>query len=141
MKKPSAGGPRRLIAGLRITRHDEDLLEAVRPLFPEATSEGEVAYRLWRRGLELTLAEFVSLGAPPPPGESERLLANLVARRLLLCLPLLRRTGTLSLLGLETPYPATVTSVSAPPNEPSATAAIDTSAADAITALGGSDFL
>ncbi len=117
------------------------MLEVVRAYLPEATSEGEVAYRLWRRGLELTLAEFVSLGAPPPPGESERLLANLVARRLLLCLPLLRRTGTLSLLGLETPYPTAVTVAGGPPSEPSLTAAIDTRATNAFTALGGSDFL
>ncbi|MEI7643283.1 MAG: hypothetical protein WCJ55_03140 [Chloroflexales bacterium] len=33
-------------AGLRIPRQDEALLATLRPLFPEADSEGELAYRL-----------------------------------------------------------------------------------------------
>lgn len=138
--RPSGG--RRLIAGLRITAHDEALLAVIRPLFPEAASEGELAYRLWRRGLEVSLAEAASLGATLPPGMTEELLAGLVAQRLLLCLPLLRRTGTLALLGHD----------AAPPTRPSVSEShqagtgapadrIDTGASDAIAALGGNDFL
>lgn len=43
------GRQRRLIARLRITRRHEELLGAVRPLFPDADSTGELDYRLWRR--------------------------------------------------------------------------------------------
>lgn len=55
-------GGRRLIAGLRVTAHDETLLAVVRPYLTDAESEGEAAYRLWRRGLEVSLAEVVGLG-------------------------------------------------------------------------------
>jgi hypothetical protein len=129
---------RRLIAGLRVTAHEEALLAAVRPYLPEADSEGELAYRLWRRGLELTLAEVASLGLPLPAGLTEELLISLVAQRLMLCLPLLRRTGTLSLLGMEAvatgPPPA-------PPPIVTAAETIDEGAAEAIANLGGNDFL
>ena len=129
-------GQRRLIAGLRIPRQDEALLDLVRPLFPEVDSEGELAYRLWRRGLELTLAELVGLGVTLPPALNEDLLATLVAQRLLLCLPLLRRTGRLALLDIESaPVLAMPT---APPDGP---ADIDTAAAATIAGLGGGDFL
>lgn len=132
-------GARRLIAGLRITREEEALLAVVRPFLPGADSAGEVAYRLWRRGLEVTLAEAVSLGATLPAGGSEQLVAGLVAQRLLLCMPLLRRTGMLALLGVEASSgeqmsrPAATTAAS--------DEAIDSGAATAITSLGGSDFL
>jgi hypothetical protein len=132
-------GARRLIAGLRITPEEEALLAVVRPFLPGADSAGEVAYRLWRRGLEMTLAEAVSVGAALPPGGSEQLVAGLVAQRLLLCMPLLRRTGMLALLGVEA-------SSGEQPSRPAATTAasdeaIDSGAATAITSLGGSDFL
>lgn len=131
-------GPRRLIAGLRITRQDMALLEAVRPLFPEAASAGELAYQLWRRGLELALAELASLGGALPPALDEEILATLVSRRLLLALPLLRRTGRLALLGLDLPAPIALPNALLPalPID-----AIDDTASAAITDLGGSDFL
>jgi len=129
-------GQRRLIAGLRVTRQDEALLDLVRPLFPEADSEGDLAYRLWRRGLELTLAELASVGVALPPPLREETLATLVAQRLLLCLPLLRRTGTLALLGSESaPALAMPTSPSDGPAD------IDTAAAVTIAGMGGGDFL
>jgi hypothetical protein len=49
-------GRRRLIAGLRVSDQDAQLLTLVAPFFPEADSAGDLAYRLWRRGLELALA-------------------------------------------------------------------------------------
>jgi hypothetical protein len=136
------GEARRLIAGLRITRQDEALLDVVRPLFPEADSEGELAYRLWRRGLELTLAEGAGLGATLPAHSSEELIASLVVQRLLLCMPLLRRTQKLALLGLEETS-SLVRSVGAPavPLTVTDTETIDASASDAIADLGGSNFL
>ena len=133
---------RTLIAGLRVTAEDELLLAVVRPFVADASSEGELAYRLWRRGLELALAEVVSLGAALPAGMSEELVARLVAQRLLLSLPLLRRTGTLALLGIDTAPPRPV--VPSTGSETVAAAAadvIDATASDAITGLGGSDFL
>lgn len=135
------GKARRLIAGLRITSQDEAFLAVVRPFFPEAASESELAYRLWRRGLELALAEVASIGAALPPGTTEEALASLVAQRLLLTLPLLRRTGRLAMLELEA-SPLTVRKPApvARPN-PQAAEAIDVSASDAISGLGGSDFL
>jgi len=131
-------GARRLIAGLRISPQDEALLDAVRPFLPDATSEGELAYRLWRRGLELSLAELASLGAALPPGTTEALLANIVAQQLLLCLPLLRRTGTLALLGVND---SLTTTWSTEPSAPSAPELIDSDAAAAIAGMGGNDFL
>jgi hypothetical protein len=137
-----AGKTRRLIAGLRISQQDEALLDVVRSFFPEAETEGELAYRLWRRGLDVTLAEAVGIGAPLPPGTSEDSIARLAFQRLLLCLPLFRQTNLLALLGLEL-----ASSVSPPaselrsarvdaPEEP-----VDEHAAAAIVSLGGSEFL
>jgi hypothetical protein len=138
---PRSNGARRLIAGLRVNQQDEALLAVVRPYLSDASSEGDVAYRLWRRGLEVTLAEVASMGVALPPGSSEELIASLVAQRLLLCLPLLRRTGRLALLGFEG---AVSTALSSPMGgEPLATttAEVDESAADAVAGLGGNDFL
>lgn len=132
-------GRRRLIAGLRVSEQDAQLLTLVAPFFPEADSAGDLAYRLWRRGLELALAEAVGLGTTMPPGMNEGQLANLVAQRLALCLPLLRRTGKLALLGVEAPSGerALIPPAAATPSHE----AIDSGAAEAITSLGGSDFL
>lgn len=136
------GGPRRLIAGLRVTRQDEALLNLVRPLFPEADTEAELAYRLWRRGLEGSLAEAASFGVALPPGGSEELIAGLVAQRLLLAVPLLRRTGKLSILGLEVQLSAApAISVDVLRAKVTGPEAIDDGASDAIAGLGGSEFL
>jgi hypothetical protein len=136
------GGARRLIAGLRITHQDEAILAVVRPFFPEADSEGELAYRLWRRGLEVTLAEAVSLGVVPPPGITEAELASLVAQRLLLSVPLLRRTGKLALLGLEaSSSPRETSPMGALKVAGAANDEIDEAAATAVVDLGGSAFL
>ncbi len=136
------GGARRLIAGLRVTQQDEALLAIVRPYLADAGSEGEVTYRLWRRGLELTLAEVAGLGTELPPGTTEHLIAGLVAQRLLLCMPLLRRTGKLVLLGVETASPIVSSVVMTETPAPlSGTEVIDESAANAIAGLGGTDFL
>jgi len=136
------GKTRRLIAGLRISQQDEALLDTVRPFFPEADTEGELAYRLWRRGLDVTLAEAVGVGASLPPGISEEGIARLAIQRLLLCLPLFRRTNLLALLGLEIApsisppdIEAKLASISGP-EEP-----VDEHAAAAIMSLGGSEFL
>jgi hypothetical protein len=132
---------RRLIAGLRVSPKDEALLAVARPFFPDATSEGELAYRLWRRGLEVTLAELIGLGAALPPDASEELIASLVAQRLLLCVPLLRRTGKLALLGLA--VAAAHDNVPTPDVAVASLAGdlIDESAAITVAGLGGSDFL
>lgn len=134
-------GARRLIAGLRVTPQDEALLAVVRPYLADVGSEGELAYRLWRRGLDVTLAEVVGLGATLTSAMTEELLAGLVAQRLMLSLPLLRRTGTLALLGLEAP-PLVAPPTIAPLLAPAIGAeAIDAGATKVIRGLGGSDFL
>lgn len=133
---------RRLIAGLRVTRQDEALLAVVRPFLADTSSEGDLAYRLWRRGLEVTLAEVASLGTSLPPGVSEHLIASLVAQRLLLCLPLLRRTGRLALLELAALSPGLpAPSVEADQDHTTDRGEIDASAAGAMSGLGAHDFL
>jgi len=141
-RKGKRSGARRLIAGLRVTKQDEILLDVVRPLLPEVDSEGELAYRLWRRGLELTLAEAVSLGVASPPGITEAELASLVAQRLLLSVSLLRRTGKLALLGMEVSSSPREASQMAPPSVAgTANGEIDEAAATAVVDLGGGAFL
>lgn len=130
-------GRRRLIAALRVPPDDERLLAMVQPYLPEADSAGELAYRLWRRGLELTLAELAGLGAVLPAGLSEEQLATLSAQRVVSLLPLLRRTGKLALLGLEQAAQQQLPAIAAP----TADTAIDASAAAAVSKLGGGDFL
>lgn len=130
-------GRRRLIAALRVPPDDERLLALVQPYLPEADSAGELAYRLWRRGLELTLAELAGLGVMLPLGLSEEQLATLSAQRVVALLPLLRRTGKLALLGLEQPAQEQVPVIAALTTE----AAIDASATAAISSLGAADFL
>ena len=135
-------GARRLLAGLRVTPHDEALLAVVRPFLAETGSESELAYRLWRRGLELTLAEAVSVGAVLPPGTNEELIAGLVAQRLLLCVPLLRRIGMLTVLGVDgSAHDPVKTRASAAPVAVRYEQAIDQAASNAVVGLGGNDFL
>jgi hypothetical protein len=132
----SQAGPRRLIAGLRVTQADLALIAVVRPYLTDADSEGELAYRLWRRGLEVTLAELAGLGVALPNAFPEDQLATHVAQRLLLVLPLLRRTGKLALLGLEAPTSRPAPLIAEPEGDQ-----IDEGAAKIIVGLGGDAFL
>lgn len=135
-------GARRLVAGLRISQQDERLLEVVRPLLPEAISEGELAYRLWRRGLELTLAEAAGLGASLPPGISEELIARLVAQRLMLCVPILRHTGMLTRLGIEAIQRTAASPTTDFPEASTLEADVmDMTATATIVGFGGDEFL
>lgn len=136
-----AGGARRLIAGLRVSREDEELLALVAPFLPEAASAGELAYRLWRRGLELSLAELVGVGVRLPLWVSEEYLATLVAQRVILCLPLLRRTGKLALLGLEVPDASTALELRPPATKSTSVPEIDPAASATIEGMGGAEFL
>jgi hypothetical protein len=129
-------GPRRLIAGLRVTQADLALIAVIRPYLADADSEGELAYRLWRRGLEVTLAELAGLGVTLPNTLPENHLATRVAQRLLLVMPLLRRTGKLALLGLDAPTSRPAPLISEPEGDQ-----IDESAAGIIVGLGGDAFL
>ena len=129
-------GPRRLIAGLRVTQADLALIDVVRSYLADADSEGELAYRLWRRGLEVTLAELAGLGVAVPSAFPEDQLATRVAQRLLLVMPLLRRTGKLALLGLDAPTSRPTPVIAEPEGDQ-----IDESAAEIIAGLGGDAFL
>lgn len=135
---PAPSGRRRLIAGLRVSTEDERLLALVAPLFPEADSAGDLAYRLWRRGLELTLAELASLSEASIAGLPEAQIATLAAQRVLLCLPLLQRTGMLAAL------PFVAYGAASPLGQPRASTpveAIGEEAAAAVVSLGASEFL
>lgn len=128
-------GQRRLFA-LRVPAAEEQLQELLRPYIAEET-DADLAYRIWQRGLKVALAEYAGLGMPLPSEESEELVAARVAQLFLLCLPLLRRTGKLGLLGLETAGLVEQQAWPAAPDEPE----IDRSSPDAISGLGGSEFL
>jgi hypothetical protein len=72
-----------------------------------------------------------------PAGLTEEQLATLSAQRVVSLLPLLRRTGKLTLLGLEQAAQERQPAIAAP----NADTAIDSSATAAVSNLGGSDFL
>lgn len=135
VSKRTSKGQRRLFA-LRVPPAEEQLQELLRPYLAEETA-ADLAYRVWQRGLRVALAEFAGLGMKLPPEESEELVAARVAQLFLLCLPLLRRTGKLGLLGLETTGLIEQTASQVALDEPE----IDLSSSDAISGLGGSEFL
>lgn len=128
-------GRRRLFA-LRVPVAEERVQALLRPYIAEET-DADLAYRIWQRGLRVALAEYAGLGMTLPPEEREELVAARVAQLFLLCLPLLRRTGTLALLGLEPAGVAAQRDGPAAPAEPE----IDTDSTAAISGLGGSEFL
>lgn len=128
-------GQRKLFA-LRIPAAEERLQELLRPYIAEET-DADLAYRIWQRGLKVALAEYAGLGMELPREESEELVAARVAQLFLLCLPLLRRTGKLELLGLEAAGPVERPAWQVAAEDPE----IDASSPDAITGLGGSEFL
>lgn len=90
---------------LRVTERDEALLALLRPYMAGVTNESEQAYTLVREGLLMRLAALAALGAHPPDAPDEEILATHAAQQLLLILPLLRRTGKLSLLGIDVSTP------------------------------------
>lgn len=151
MAKPSNRGarrdgdrwaPRNVQKALRITEHDEILLETARLSVPEASSESDLAYILWKRGLILTLSKALSAGATLPTVLPEEQLATLIAQELLNVMPLLQRTGRLHLLNLVLAAAGTHA-----PGIPSAE--VDVEAFDpasdedreGLTDLGGADFI
>ena len=71
---------------------------------------------------------------------SEEVIASLLVQRLLVCLPLLQRTGKLALLGFGL-SPSDLTQRSAEPDAIAPVVEIDHSASAAIAELGASDFL
>jgi hypothetical protein len=88
---------------LRVTERDEALLALLRPYMTGITNESEQAYTLVREGLLMRLATLTALGVRLGEAVDEEVLAAHAAQQLLLVLPLLRRTGTLELLGMEAP--------------------------------------
>lgn len=139
---PRAGerwAPRKVQKALRITERDELLLETVRAVVPEASSESDLAYILWKRGLILTLAKALGGGAPPPPAMGEDLLATLIAQELLNAMPLLQRTGRLDRLNLV--LAASGQLASPTPLPPVSADEVDSVSVEELTTLGGADFI
>ncbi|MEI8165826.1 MAG: hypothetical protein WCG26_05585 [Chloroflexales bacterium] len=134
--------PRNVQKALRITEEDEILLETARAYVPEASSESDLAYILWKRGLILTLAKALSAGASPPTVLAEEQLATLIAQELLSVMPLLHRTGRLHLLNL-----VLAAAGEHPPAAPPAQASVEefeTASAeelDELADMGGVDFI
>lgn len=133
------GGARHQVASLRITSVEIAHKELVRLLYPEADNETDLAYRIWRRGLQFDLARIASMGERLPEGIAEDQLAMLIVQDVLACLPLLQRTGRLSqILALLNAAPLRQDeSEGCEPGAPE----IDASAADSIADLGGGDFM
>lgn len=90
---------------LRVTERDEALLTLLRPYMIGVTNESEQAYTLVREGLLMRLAALAALGVRLGDLLDEEVLAAHAAQQLLLALPLLRRTGSLALLGMEMAVP------------------------------------
>ena len=134
----SRGGVRTLIAALRVTDVDLQLLDAVRPLLAEIDTAGELAYRVWRRGLESLLAEVAAVGGALPAGFTDAQIAILAAQRLVAVLPLLQRTDKLALLQLQGHR---IDSVPEPMPPMAWEEGIDTTATETILLLGGNEFL
>jgi hypothetical protein len=131
-------GPRRLIAGLRVSERDLVLLAVVRP-FCDGDSEAEIAHRIWRRGLEVTLAELVSAGVELPPGVlTEQQLAIVIHRHVQLCAPLLERAGLVVRSLMDEPQPMRDATLRVAVIEETA---VDPLAGEAIERLGGTEFL
>ena len=127
------GGVRTLIAALRVTNADLQLVAAVQPYIGAEHSASELAYRIWQRGLETVVAEVATVGGALPHGLDETLVATRAAQRLVAVLPLLQRTGKIQLLRL-------LIEVSAP-HSAVPTEEIDASATSTIAELGGNEFL
>ncbi|MBX0331442.1 hypothetical protein K2Z83_27700 [Oscillochloris sp. ZM17-4] len=130
-------GDRSTFGRLRITVDERDQAGAIQPLYPEVDNDSDLAYRIWRRGLQIDLARLVSLGGTIPAGMTEEALAMLIAQDLLHCLPLLRRTGVLATLQIEVSDGST----GLPPVDNAVEDEIADDAADSIQGLGGTDFL
>jgi hypothetical protein len=133
--------PRNVQKALRITESDEVLLETARLYIPEASSESDLGYIIWKRGLILTLAKAISAGAALPAVMGEDQLASLIAQELLNVMPLLKRTGRLALLNLvlaASDEIATGTpSAQAVPDDED----LDSESLEELTDLGGADFI
>jgi hypothetical protein len=134
--------PRKVQKALRITEHDEILLETARACVPEASSESDLAYILWKRGLILTLSKARSAGATLPSVLPEDQLATLIAQELLNVMPLLQRTGRLHLLNLV--LAAAGEHAAAVPPAQASVAELETASSeelDELADMGGADFI
>lgn len=95
------------------------------------------AAHAWAASQPAVFAAATAVGAALPPSTSEGGIASLAAQRLLLCLSLLWRTGTLTLLGIDAPMPIAALPVPLVPTP----ATIDDTAAAAVAGLDGKKFL
>ena len=104
-RPPLHSEPRPHQKPLRVTDRDDELMALVRPYLISVTNESELSYQLVREGLLMRLAILAALGGDLGDAIAEDVVAAHAAQQLLLCLPLLRRTGKLALLGMEVPQP------------------------------------
>ncbi|RRR75564.1 MAG: hypothetical protein EI684_04350 [Candidatus Viridilinea halotolerans] len=136
-----SSGARHLVASLRLSRSEMAQKEAVRVLYPESSSETDLALRIWRRGLQLDLARLLSVGGVIPGGVDEQQVAMLVLHDVLTCLPLLQRTGRLHALIALLAHPPLAAATAEEHEAPGEAPEIDPSAAGSIDEIGGGDFL
>ena len=107
-RPPIHSEPRPHQKPLRVTDRDDELMALVRPYLVSVTNESELSYQLVREGLLMRLAILAALGGDLGDAIAEDVVSTHAAQHLLLCLPLLRRTGKLALLGMELPQITTV---------------------------------
>lgn len=100
-RPPVHSEPRLRQKPLRVTARDDELMALVRPYLINVTNESELAYQLVREGLLMRLALLAALGGDLNDLIAEEVVAAHAAQHLLLCLPLLRRTGKLATLEME----------------------------------------
>ncbi len=124
---------------LRIATADEALLAVVRPFISGVDTDADLIYHIWQPGLDIQVGQLLSMGVPLPPGYTEEAIALRIAQHVVLCMPLLRRTGKLALLGIN--EGVDMPPIVAPPPHLEGNGEIDPGASDIIASMGADDFI
>jgi hypothetical protein len=124
---------------LRLVASEVRRAARLRPFFPEATSEADMARLIFLRGLLVLEAEVVGAGGTPPPGQSEAALVGMLTPRMLAVVALLARHGKLPHLAVAGGGPTA--SALVPPKPLTNDADTVDASADADMQSLGADFL
>ncbi len=137
--------------GVRLTPHELERLNRLRPFFPEAATEAEMIRFATQRGLALMEAEVAASGGGMPSGIREEDLATIILPRIIVTVLWLTRIGrldgvapapvsggTIDATTIDaTTIDATTIDADAPQETEEEAFVIDPSAAGDIDALGG----